>query len=117
MDANTMNKMVETADTMRRWVTAAGNLEEAVAACEKVALVLETTMGLWQAARYAYKGREIAFHASIWLTDMRLAACAERSTKKAVALREAARRVQDRLEQIRVDFRRAEKEQLESSTR
>ena len=117
MDANAMNKMVETADTMRRWVTAAGTLEEAVAACEKVALVLETTMGLWQAARYAYKGREIATHAAAKLIDMRLAASAERRTKRAVARRDAAHRVWSRLEQIRIDFRQAEKEWLESSTR
>ena len=112
MNATAINKITETADTLRRWVTAAGNLEEAVAACEKVALVLETTMGLWQAARYAYKGREIAFHASIALTDMRLASCADRRNKKTVALREAANMMQDRLEQIRIDFRRAEMERL-----
>ena len=112
MNATAINKITETADTLRRWVTAAENLAEAIAAGEKVALVLETTIGLWQAADYTYKGREIATHAASVLIDSLMSATADRRTKKVVARRNAAHTLFSRLQRIRHEFSLAEKERL-----
>ena len=111
MNATAINKITETADTLRRWLNAAENLDEAIAAGEKVALVLETTIGLWQAADYTYKGREIAFHAATVLIDMK-AQAAVGSTKKALARRALADELFNRLQRLRHEFHLAEMERL-----
>jgi hypothetical protein len=72
MNLTAVNRVTETATTLRRWLYAAEGLDQTIAACEKIALILETTIGLWQAADYTYKGREIALQASNVLMDARL---------------------------------------------
>jgi hypothetical protein len=72
MNTTAMNRVTETATTLRKWLYAAEGLGETITVCEKLALILETTIGLWQAADYTYKGREIALQASNVLMDARL---------------------------------------------
>lgn len=113
MNATAINKITETADTLRRWVTAAENLGEAITACEKVALVLEATIGLWQAADYTYKGREIATHAASVLLELHIqTAGTERRTKKLLAKRVAAHALRSRLRNISANYYLVEKERL-----
>jgi hypothetical protein len=107
MNVTAINKVTDTATTMRRLLYSADGLAETIAACEKLALILETTIGLWQAADYTYKGREIALQASNVLMDARA-----KSRGLGDAKRIAVANLYDRLRVISHQFHLAEVERL-----
>lgn len=108
--AEKTNGVIQVKDTLRGWLVEAGDLHAAIAAGEKVALVLDSTLGLWVAADYAYKGREIA-EMAFGLLDGYIYSPSSK-TRYGHTTRDKAALLAERLERISFRYRAAEQERL-----
>ncbi len=63
MNALQANRVQEVAARLRGMINDAEKVGDLRVACEKIALILDSTLGVWLAADYTYKGREIAKYA------------------------------------------------------